>query len=84
VNLFKRLRSAPAPGVEVLQCRASEIDNPRVDFCSRPPLSVVMCRPMWTLTPLHALSLRFPGVPVMLCSAGELCGEREPLLPNGR
>ncbi len=81
MKLFKRLRSAPAPGVEVLQCRASEIVTTLASTSLSPTFVSGYVSPHVDIDPIaRAVTARFPGVPVMLCStAGELCGDGESL-----
>ena len=81
MNLFKSLRGAPAPGVAVLQCRASDVAATLAATSLSPTFISGYVSPHVDIDPVaRAVTARFPGVPVMLCStAGELCGGNESL-----
>ena len=81
MNLFKSLRGAPAPGVVILQCRASEVVATLAATSISPTFISGYVSPHVDIDPVaRAVAARFPGVPVMLCStAGELCGDNESL-----
>jgi len=81
VNLFKSLRGTPAPGVVILQCRASEVVATLAATSISPTFISGYVSPHVDIDPVaRAVAARFPGVPVMLCStAGELCGDNESL-----
>jgi len=81
VNLFKSLRGAPSQGVAVLQCRASEVAATLAATSLSPTFISGYVSPHVDIDPIaRAVTARFPGVPVMLCStAGELCGDNESL-----
>jgi hypothetical protein len=81
MNLFKSLRGASAPGVVTLQCRASEVAQRLASASIAPTFVGGYVSPHVDIDQVaRAVTTRFPGVPVMLCStAGELCGETDSL-----
>ena len=81
MNLFKKLRGASAPGVVTLQCRASEVGQTLTSASITPTFVSGYVSPHVDIEQVaRAVTARFPGVPVMLCStAGELCASDESL-----
>ncbi|TYC55957.1 chemotaxis protein [Zoogloea oleivorans] len=81
MNLFKKLRGASAPGVVTLQCRASEVGQTLASASISPTFVSGYVSPHVDIEPVaRAVTARFPGVPLMLCStAGELCASDESL-----
>ncbi|WP_298625292.1 methyl-accepting chemotaxis protein [uncultured Zoogloea sp.] len=81
MNLFSKLRAAPQPGVRTLQCRAADVASTLATVAIQPTFISAYVSPHVDIEPVaRAVTGRFPGVPVMLCStAGELCSQDQTL-----
>ena len=77
MSLFSKFRGAPAPGVHTLQCRAGELAQQLAGARIAPTFIGGYVSPHVDIEQVaRAVTARFPGVPVMLCStAGELCSD---------
>ena len=86
MKLFDRFLGGPVAEVQTLQCRSAEL-SARLAAVTAPPAFVCgFVSPHVDLEPVaRAVTARFPGVPVMLCStAGELCATgRDLYCPTG-
>ena len=73
--------AAPQPGVRTLQCRAADVASTLATVAIQPTFISAYVSPHVDIEPVaRAVTGRFPGVPVMLCStAGELCSQDQTL-----
>ncbi len=86
MKLFDKFLGAPAVAVQTVQCRSAELAPTLATVTLRPAFICGYVSPHVDIDPVaRAVTARFPGVPVMLCStAGELCAtERELYCPTG-
>ncbi|MBN9696590.1 MAG: FIST C-terminal domain-containing protein [Zoogloea sp.] len=75
MKLFKNLGRPASPGVLTLQCRSADVGAQLAAARFTPTFVSGYVSPHVDIEPVaRAVTARFPGVPVMLCStAGELC-----------